>query len=138
MTKTAKGALACAKLDQRALEKGAVTSIPVVESRYDRIVDWDGRLYRVQVKYTDCGAPNSANAVQVNLRSTGHGGVSRNGYRLHEVDAIVVIVVYVAQVDALCWFGRETFEGRTALTVRLAPPLNGQQKGIRYYEDYRW
>ena len=135
MTKTAKGALACAKLDQRALEKGALTSIPIADARYDRVVDWEGRLYRVQVKYTDCPAPSSANAVQVNLRSVGHGGLSGNGYSIDEVDAVVV---YIAQADALCWFGPEVFEGRSALTIRLAPPKNGQQQGIRYYGDFLW
>ena len=135
MTKAAKGALACAKLDQRALEKGAVASIPITDVRYDRVVDWDGRLYRVQVKYADCAAAHSADAVQVNLRSTGHAGVSSNGYTADEVDAVVV---YIPRVDAVCWFEPDNFEGRSALTVRLAPPKNGQRKGIRFYADYLW
>lgn len=85
MTKTAKGALACARLDQRALEKGAVTSIPIADVRYGRVVDWNGRLYRVQV----------------DLRSVGHRGVSSNGCTSAEVDAVVV---YIPRVYALCWF----------------------------------
>jgi hypothetical protein len=135
MTRTAKGALACARLDQRALEKGALTSIPVADARYDRVVDWNGRLYRVQVKYTDCKAPNSADAVQVNLRSTGHRGVSRNGYGPDEVDAIVV---YIPSVDAPCWFDVAELAGKPAITIRLAPSRNGQQKGVRYYGEFLW
>ncbi|MEM6327601.1 MAG: group I intron-associated PD-(D/E)XK endonuclease [Bacteroidota bacterium] len=135
MTKTAKGAFACARLDQRALEKGAVTSIPIAEVRYDRVVDWDGRLYRVQVKYTDADASHSANAVQVSLQSSGHGGLSSSSYHAGEIDAVVV---YIARADILCWFEPRDFEGKTALTLRLAPPKNGQRKGIRMAADYVW
>ncbi len=53
MTTDAKGALACLAFDRRAVEKGGVASVPVIDVRYDRILDWEGRLYRVQVKYSD-------------------------------------------------------------------------------------
>ncbi len=47
-------------------------------------------------------------------------------------------MAYLPQVDALCWFEPADVEGRTALTIRLAAPRNGQRAGIRSYEDYRW
>lgn len=63
--------------------------------------------------------------------------LTSNGYTGEEIDAVVA---YLPQVDALCWFGPEVFAGRSALTVRLAPSANGQQKGVPswYYGDFRW
>ena len=135
MTPTVKGALACAKLDQRAIEKGAVVSIPAWDARYDRVVDWEGRLYRVQVKYCDRNSSNSDNAIAVHLQSYGHSRLTSGGYGAHEVDAVAV---YIPRVDALCWFEPAEFDGKTALVVRLAPPKNGQVAGVRLYEDYLW
>ena len=135
MMTSAKGVLACLEFDRRAIEKGGVVSIPILETRYDRILDWKGRLYRVQIKYCDRGSANSENAVAVHLQSFGYNRCTSNGYSKGEVDAVVA---YIPQVDALCWFEPEAFEGKTALTVRLAPAKNGQRQGIRQYEDYIW
>jgi hypothetical protein len=135
MTTDAKGAVACLAFDRRAIEKGGVVSVPVVEARYDRILDWAGRLYRVQVKYCNRGSSKSANAVAVHLQSFRHRRCTSQGYSKDEVDAVVA---FIPQVNALCWFGPEDFEGLTTLTLRLAPPKNGQRKGIRLYEDYAW
>jgi hypothetical protein len=135
MTTDAKGALACLAFDRRAIEKGGVVSVPVLEARYDRILDWEGRLHRVQIKYCDRSSSRSANAVSVHLQSFRHRRCTSAGYSGDEVDAVVA---FIPQVDALCWFGPEDFEGLTALTLRLAPAQNGQQKGIRLYERYLW
>jgi hypothetical protein len=121
--------------DRRAIEKGGVASVPVIEARYDRILDWRGRLYRVQVKYSDRSSSKSENAVAVHLQSFRHRRCTSQGYSRAEVDAVVA---FIPQVDALCWFEPEDFEDRTTLTIRLAPPKNGQRKRIRFYEDYLW
>ena len=46
-----KGCLAVAKVDMRATEKGIISSEPRVPCRYDRILDINGELKRVQIKY---------------------------------------------------------------------------------------
>ena len=56
LTSGAKGALACLAFDRRAIEKGAVVSVPMLEARYDRVLDWNGRLYRVQIRVCDSGS----------------------------------------------------------------------------------
>ncbi len=51
MTNHDKDMLACLKVEMRALLLGAVVSRPITDfARYDRVIDWEGRLYRAQVK----------------------------------------------------------------------------------------
>ena len=135
MATDAKGVLACLAFDRRAIERGGVTSAPAVDVRYDRVLDWRGRLYRVQVKYCDRESSDSENAVTVHLQSYRHGRLTASAYTGGEVDAVVA---FLPRVEALCWFEPDDFLGRTALTVRLAPPKNGQVAGVRLYEDFLW
>lgn len=135
LSSNAKGALACAAFDKRAIERGGIVSIPAMDARYDRILDLDGRLYRIQIKYCDRSTFRSGGAVLVDLASYGHGRQLSSGYSDAEVDAIVV---YVPRVHALCWLDPGTFSGKSALTLRLSPPKNGQRAGVRMYTDYLW
>ena len=47
-----KGAAAEVLFDYHAIDRGMMTSRPVYDIGYDRIVDCDGRLTRVQIKST--------------------------------------------------------------------------------------
>lgn len=130
-----KGAIACAAFDKRALERGGVVSVPCVDARYDRILDIDGRLFRVQVKYSDRESSRSEGAIHVDLASYGGGRVRHESYDRSEVDAVVV---YLPRADLLCWLGPEVFENRSTVTLRTAPPRNGQRAGVRFAPDYAW
>lgn len=135
LSSNAKGAIACAAFDKRALEKGGVVSVPVVDARYDRILDLDGRLVRVQVKYCDRTSSHSEGSVHVDLASYGGGRIRHGSYTGSEVDAVVV---YLPREDALCWLVPEVFEGRSTLTLRTAPARNGQSAGVHLVSDYAW
>lgn len=135
LSTNAKGAIACAAFDKCAFERGGVVSIPISDARYDRILDLDGRLYRIQVKYCDRSSSRSHGAFHVDLASYGSGRLLSNSYSSADVDAIVV---YLPSVDALCWLDPDDFHGKSTLTLRTAPPKNGQRAGVRLYTDYLW
>ena len=135
LSSNAKGAIACAVFDKLALERGGIVSIPALDARYDRIMDMQGQLYRVQVKYCDRAVSGCTGSVLVDLASYGSGRLLSNSYSSADVDAIVV---YLPSVDALCWLDPDDFHGKSTLTLRTAPPKNGQRAGVRLYTDYLW
>ena len=121
MTTNSKGLLAQLKVELRATELGATVSRPVGEfSRYDLIVDWMGKLYRAQVKYADGVVSQCSGSVAVSLRK------KEKCYTSSEVD---VLLVYIPQLDKVCWFGSEVFHDKQNLYVRISDSKNGQIKG---------
>ena len=135
LSTNAKGAIACAVFDKRAVERGGIVSVPSLDARYDRILDLAGQLFRVQAKYCDRVSSRSQGAFHVDLASYGSGRLLSNSYSSSDVDAVVV---YLPSVDALCWLSPDDFEGKSTLTLRIAPPKNGQRAGVRLYTDYLW
>jgi hypothetical protein len=116
MTEThEKEIISCLKFEMTAQKRGAVVSKPTTDFvRYDYIVDWNGKLYRVQVKY--CGAKDSKatqGACQLQLRKR-----KRDKYTKDEIDALVV---YMPRTDKVYWFGPEVFDGKTSLCLRYGP-----------------
>src|SRR5438309_2267143 len=57
------GEFAVAKVFLRAIEKGWTVSRPMMECRYDLILDDGLRLYRVQVKYAGGKTPKQVSGV---------------------------------------------------------------------------
>ncbi|MEM7789387.1 MAG: group I intron-associated PD-(D/E)XK endonuclease, partial [Bacteroidota bacterium] len=99
------------------------------------VLDLDGKVYRVQVKYCDRLSSRSSGSILVDLASYGSGRQLSAGYDGCEVDTVVV---YLPSVNALCWFDPADYEGKSTLTLRLTPPKNRQRHGIRLYSDYVW
>jgi hypothetical protein len=130
-----KGHLAVAKVDLRAAEKGIVSSEPKIPCRYDRILDIDGKLKRVQVKYAGQSATKANGVALCRVKKLVDRKGHRKGYDSDEVDAILL---YLPQVDKICWFDPEDFVGRTELSVRYEPAKNGQTKGCVMLADKEW
>ena len=129
-----KGEIAQLKVQLRAAEKGIVLSKPVVDSRYDFILDDGQRLERVQVKYASGKAPHSQGSVRINLKSW-EGRKLRRRYCADEVDALLV---YIPQIDEVLRFEANIFCERASFTIRLAPAKNGQTKSILNARDFIW
>ena len=105
-----KGQIALLKVQIEAARKGAVASVPTTPARYDLVLDSQGRLHRAQVKYADGKSQRSQGAVRLDLRRR------KKCYTATEID---VVLVYVPQVDRVCWFDREVFENRSLLHLRI-------------------
>lgn len=131
-----KGEVARMAVMSRALEKGWVPSIPLVEqARYDVILDDGRQRHRVQIKYTDTHHANAENSYYVNLRRHNRGTVRYRMYTAAEVDAVIV---YVAAHKTLCWFPPCVFDNTQGLLIRTKPAKNGQRKGCLFAEDFIW
>jgi hypothetical protein len=129
LTTDIKGQIALLKVLMAAANKGATVSLPTTPLRYDLVLDWEGKLYRAQVKYADGKSPHSEGAIRVDLRRR------KRQYSQDEVD---ILLVYVAQVDRVCWFGPEVFHQKAGLHLRTKPAKNGQAKGCLSVENYIW
>ncbi len=130
-----KGQLAVSKAETRAIELGFVPNRPLMDCRYDMVVDDGKRLWRVQVKYANGVPANSVGAVIVKLAyETRH---RKHIYTYHE-DEVDALIVYIPKIDRLCWFPCEAFVGKNVLCVRIDPPLNGQKSKIFLASDYFW
>jgi hypothetical protein len=131
------GEYAVAKVFQRCLEKGFGCSRPLIECRYDLILDDGIKLYRTQVKYAGAKSPsNSHGVVQVGLRKWRTDG--RRPILCYTAAEIDLLLVYVRRIDKILWFGPEVFDGRQGLFIRVEPALNNQKKGCLMADDYVW
>jgi hypothetical protein len=128
-----KGELACLKVELRAIEKGYIVSKPNIECmRYDRIIDCNGKLYRVQIKYTS--HKQSSGSFVVDLRKITKSGKTL----LYNKDEIDAILVYIYEIDKICWFNSDMFDNKKSITIRTELAKNNQMKKIIYYKDYLW
>ena len=130
-----KGEIAQIKVMLRAMEKGVVLSKPLIESRYDFILDDGKKLERVQVKYANGKWCNSQGSVRVNLKCWDGGRKLCRRYSAHEVDALLV---YIPQIDEVLRFEADIFCERAGFTVRIEPAKNGQTKSILNARDFIW
>lgn len=136
MTTCQKGDIAVLKVAMRALEKGWIPSRPIPESaRYDIVLDDGERLYRCQVKWAD-GSPKNGGSVICQLTRHNGSGVNTNRkYHSGEVDAVLV---YLPKLDVLCWLEPEDFEGKSGVSLRYEPTMNGQTSGCIMVQDRLW
>src|SRR5436309_8926009 len=82
------------KVEARALELGIICSRPSVEgTRYDCILDIEGKLYRAQIKYCNRRSSHSSGVVSVKLKSNVKQGAARC-YTESEVDALLIYIPY--------------------------------------------
>lgn len=104
------------------------------DAPYDLAVDREGRLERVQVKYTT--ARNGVLEVRCRTHSlTGGRVVATHRYTSADVE-------WLAAFDpegGRCYYlpSDDLGEGRSTLTLRLEPARNGQVAGVRMAERYR-
>lgn len=112
-------------------EQGCHVSLPYGEnSRYDMIVDVNGKLLRVQVK-TSSLKKEDENAIEFSCRSTrvNSQGTVSNKYTSDEID------YFATFWKGVCYLIPIT-ECSVSKTLRFAPPKSGQIKGISFAKDY--
>jgi hypothetical protein len=130
-----KGDLAELKVAADLIDRGCRLSIPFGEDcDYDLIADYEGRLHRVQVKYTR----SDGFIVQVRCRSQSLTNGKVRTTKRYTPRTVDWIATYDSTTER-CYYcpSRELGEsGRSVLTLRLRPARNGQLSGIRIAEDY--
>jgi hypothetical protein len=124
-----KGHIAFLKVQLEARKKGAIVLLPTTPERFDLVLLYQGMFYRAQVKFANGKSQHSAGAVSLHLRRR---------KRVYVADEVDVLLVYLPQIDKVCWFGPEVFNGKATLYLRLHPARNGQRNGCRMVDDYIW
>jgi PD-(D/E)XK endonuclease len=127
MNTRSKGILAVLKVEQRAAEKGWLTSRPTVEAVYDLILDDGKRLYRAQVKYGDGESSHSEGVVVVDLRRRKDG--SRYRSKSYDAESVDLVLVHVPKLDKVLRLDPVLFDGHPTACLRISPAKNGQNKG---------
>jgi len=141
MSPTAKkGKLAELKVEARALELGMVLSRPVLDARYDYVLDNDGTLERVQVKYAaGTDRRRKTDSIKLSLKKDRlrfDGTICTTKYLPSEVD---VLLVYIPKWDKILRFEADEFCNKSGIYINLGKKTKSRQiKGVRFAQDYVW
>lgn len=128
---TEKGEIGEAMVIADLIRQGHEIAIPFGHNLpFDLIVvrKEDGRLEKVQVKYTT----GDGRSVRAKVRSSSAWVAHR--YTAEEVDWLAI---YEATTNQCFYLPSSLWDGRHELTLRLAPTLNGQVKGTRWASQFR-
>jgi hypothetical protein len=131
MTTDEKGAIAQAKIIAAAVALRVPVLQPVNDGlRYD-LVFYLGRFLRVQCKW----ASRRGDVFVVPFRTCRRNadGFLRTRYSSTEVD---VVAAYFAENDRCYLLPMIEFDGRTMVSLRLAPSRNNQREGVNWAKDY--
>ena len=135
LTSDQKGAIAETAIAHEAVKLGIEVYRPVMDgSRCDFIFgDIDGNLSRVQCKW----ASRSGDVIAVRCYSTRRSadGFVRRPYTTAEIDAVAA---YCPELGRCYFLPIGDFPGRFGIQLRLAPPKNKQQAGIKWANDYEF
>lgn len=130
-----KGDLAELKVATDLIDRGCRISIPFGEDcDYDLIADYEGRLHRVQVKYTR----SDGRIILIRCRSHSLTNGRVRVTKLYTSSMIDWIAVY-DRTSERCYYcpSRELgSNGHATLTLRLQPAANNQRLRIRQAADY--
>jgi hypothetical protein len=132
-TKT-KGDLAELMVAADLRRKGYKVAIPFGEDwYYDLIIERDGRLERVQVKYAE--SDGAVLMVRCLSHSLTNGKVRHT--KKYTASTIDWLAVYDRFTDR-CYYipAAELGEGKSLIHLRLTPARNGQRDGINFAEGY--
>lgn len=130
----AKGDLAEIMVAADLLRRGYKIAIPYGEDwDYDLILCREGRLERVQVKYTR----SDGRVVIVRCRSHSLTNGKIRATKYYTSETVDWVAVYDATTDR-CYYvpASELGTGRADLSLRVAPARNNQRAGIRPALDY--
>jgi Holliday junction resolvase-like predicted endonuclease len=133
-TRKQKGDVAELKVACDLRDRGYRIAIPFgEESDYDLIIDRDGFVERVQVKYTE----SDGVVIEVNCRSNSLTNGKVRSVKRYTAATIDWLAVYDRTTDR-CYYipASELGEGRDRVSLRLKPPRNIQRAGIHFAEHY--
>ena len=114
---------------------GAIVSKPLSDNaRYDLIIEWNNKLYKVQVKTTQSSNENTKMIFATKTTNYTKGHWKSTAYESGEVD---LFFLYCLENN---WFGlwnvTNLKEIKSSLTLRFCLPKTGQKSNINLIEDY--
>jgi hypothetical protein len=131
LTLDQKGAIAEAAIAHAAIELGIGVARPLVDQRYDLILDLRPKLLRVQCKW----AERQGDVIIVRCYSSRRSrqGLVRRLYTENEIDAMAA---YCPDLSRCYFLPYGIVAGRAQLTLRLERTKNGQELGVRWADSF--
>ena len=132
MDRRSSGSVAEGKVVTELIECGAVVSQPLYyEARYDVLADFDGDIFRVQIKRAfDSGKENSAK-----VEARGRNSCGDNPYDETEIDCICV---YVPHLDECHWYWINEISNQFNIYIgdweELSPANKAQMRNPNEYK----
>lgn len=122
-----KGWLAEIKFLEKCSEKGWNVAKPIVEDRYDYILDHPEKgLLKIQVKYCD-SINKKYGTIVLDLRKE----TRRNGkVKLYSSSEIDAIVVYIPSKQCLLWLNSSIIANKNCVSIREEQGLKGSKKAL--------
>jgi hypothetical protein len=134
LTPSQKGAAAEAEIAATATRLCLLVLRPLGEGcRYDLGIDIGETILRVQCKWASRQGDVLTTRCITN-RHTPHGYVSKT-YAAEEIDAIAA---YAPDTDRCYLLPIDEVEGRSALSLRIAPTRNNQARFVRWARNYEF
>lgn len=127
-----KGDLGVAKAISRLVELQWTVAIPITEhASYDLIIEKEGVLLRVQVKYSSC--KNST--IRTKLKNS---WCDKNGVhsKLRSIGDFDLLAVYCPETDKVYFLQSKDFNNTSGINIRTELPRNYQKTGFRLASDY--
>lgn len=135
MDTNTKGDISMACVVAELTKRGISVSVPYTDNkRYDLIMDYNSKLYRMQVK-TILYKPENNGLMMfktVSSNTTKTKGYYERRYRHGEIEGFLAYCIELDKVY-LAWIG-EVPLGR--FSMRINEALNGQKQRIRYAHEY--
>lgn len=114
------------------LELGYQVCQPLVsDSRYDFIVDINGKLLKIQVKTSSLAEDGSYFEFATSTSHTNSKGTVNHSYTEEEID------YFATMYNNECYLIRVNECGGRAQRLRLKPTKNNQVVGIKFAKDYK-
>ena len=128
-----KGNIGEAKCLAKMVELGVPVAIPFGDNeRYDLIIEYQGKLQKIQVKYsTQQDSPGSV--VFKTASSTNHTTNKHYDTYQNDVDGFLL---YNGINDEVYYLPIEIIGNRKTITIRMEPCKNGQTKNCLMAQDY--
>jgi prevent-host-death family protein len=131
-----KGAIAEMKIATAAVELGVPVLKPMQEyGRYDLAFEIARRLLRVQCKWGALDPSGAVIVVALTSKRLTPAGYVQSPYTQDEIDAVAV---YCGALDRCYLLPVGLVVGRTAIHLRVKPPLNGQRACIQLATEFEF
>lgn len=119
----------------RLYELGCAVSIPFGNSeKYDVIIDYNNKLYKVQIKHGNLHKDelNEDDYISIKCTWEGHNrtGYTKNKYTPDEID------FFATFYDNECYL-MKCSECSNQKVLRIKPPKNNQIKGVNFLENFK-
>src|SRR6476646_7077627 len=134
MNSNVKGAVAEQAIVLAATKLGVPVLRPVAEhGRTDLALEIGGYLWRVQVKWGQLSSKRDVVVVRISTCRCTPRGYIRSTYSEYEVD---LFAVYCGELDRCFLLPAHLLATKTCVSLRVAPPANGQQSCINLGDDF--